>query len=177
MKSFLARILVLVVFLGFTVQAQAAESDTVTVRVSISASLSVDIAETEVDLGSVSAGSTTVSSTGVTVTNTGSGIAETYSLSLTNPAGWTASQIEPDVDTYVLNAAFDSDGVLTWDIIDHAFSTTPVVCTYSKFAGDQTGVSVPYGEVRELWFQFLAPTSTGVAEEQGITVTITAQTG
>ncbi|MBU0479256.1 hypothetical protein KKC91_11915 [bacterium] len=175
MKRFLAGILVLFVFSGFTVQAQAAESDVVTVRVSILASLSVDITETEVDLGSVSAGSTTVSSFGVTVTNTGSGIDETYSLSLVDPSGWSASQSAAGVDTYVLNASFDSDGVLTWDVTDHALSTTPVVCTGSVFAGDQTGVSVPQGGVRSLWFQFLAPTATSVSEEQGIMVTITAQ--
>lgn len=177
MRRPLAGVLVVPVLLGFAVCAQAAGSDTVAVKVTILASLSVDITETELNLGSVDAGTTTVSSAGVTVTNTGSGVAETYSLSLTDPSGWTASQSAPDVETYVLNAAFDSDGSLTWDVTNHALSTTPVACTGTKFAGDQTGVSVPYGGVRKLWFQFMAPTATSLTSEQSITITVTAQAG
>jgi hypothetical protein len=177
MKRFLVGFLALVVCLGLAVSAQAAESDSVAVKVTILSSLSVDITETELNLGSVNVGSTTVSSTGVTVTNTGSGIAETYSLSLVNPSDWTASQTAAGVETYVLNAAFDSDGSLTWDVTNHALSTTPLACTTTQFAGDQTGVSVPYNETRTLWFQFLAPTATSVTTEQSITVTVTAQAG
>lgn len=175
MKRFLVGVLTLMVFLGLTVQAQAADSDTVAVKVTILTSLGVEITETETNLGSVNVGTTTVSASGVTVTNTGSGIAQTYSLNLTNPAGWTASQTAPDADVYVLNATFDSDGSLIWGVADHALSTTPVVCTGTKFAGDQTGVSVPHSGVRKLWFQFMAPTSTSVTTEQSIAVTVTAQ--
>lgn len=177
MKKFLVGILTLLMSCAVAVSAEAAGSDSVAVKVTILATLSVDIDETEVALGSVGTGTTTVSASEVTVTNTGSGINETYSLSLTNPGGWTASQTAAGAETYVLNAAFDFDGSLTWAVADHALSTSPVVCTGSQFAGDQAGVSVPHSAVRKLWFQFKAPTSTSIGTEQSITVTITAQAG
>ena len=171
-------VLVAVLSFGFLPSAQAATSDTVAVKVTIASTLSVNITETEYQFGTVNAGSTTASSTGVTVTNNGSGINETYSLSLTNPSGWTASQTAAGANTYVLNAALSNlvTGI-TWSAANHALSTTPVVCSATKFAGDQTGVSVPYNATRKLWFQFLAPTTSTVATEQAITVTVTAQAG
>ena len=158
--------------------AKAASTDTVAVKVTIASTLSVNITETEYQFGTLNAGSTTVSATGATVTNNGSGVNETYSLSLTNPSGWTASQTAAGSNTYVLNAALSNlvTGI-TWSAANHALSTTPVVCSATKFAGDQTGVSVPYNATRKLWFQFLAPTTSTVATEQAITVTVTAQAG
>jgi hypothetical protein len=175
MNRLLVASCVLLVFFGFAVQTWGAPSDTVLVKVTVLASLSVDITESEINLGSVSIGSNAVSLSGVTVTNTGSGVAETYSLSLADPAGWTASQTAAAADKYVLNAAFDSAGSVTWNTANHALSATPVVCTSTKFAAIQTGVAVPYNSTRTLWFQFLAPTSTAVNTERAITVTITAQ--
>lgn len=175
MKKFLVGVLAIAASLGLIMGAWAAESDSVAVRVSILSSLGVDIGEAELNMGSVDAGSTTVSSAGVTVTNNGSGIPETYSLSLSDPSGWTASQTQAGLETYVLNAAFDADGSLTWDAADHALSATPVACSTTQFTGDQSGVSVPYDEARTLWFHFQAPTATTVATEQTITVTVTAQ--
>lgn len=155
---------------------EAAQSDSLNVRVTITPSISVSITETELLLGSVAAGATKASTSAVTVTNDGSGVNETYSLSLTNPSGWTASQTAAGVETYVLNSAFDADGAsITWSETNHALSTTPVASSATKFAGDQTGASVPYNAIRKLWFQFKAPTATSVSTEQSITVTVTAQ--
>ncbi|MFH1777382.1 MAG: hypothetical protein ABH952_07490 [Candidatus Omnitrophota bacterium] len=176
MKQFRISFLVVVLFLGLTAIVQAAETDTVAVKVTISASLSVDITETEIDLGDVNVGTTTQSASGVTITNDGSGINETYSLNLTNPSGWTAAAAA-GAETYVLNAAFDSDGAITWDTANHALTTALVASSGTQFADDQTGLSVPYNETRTLWFQFLAPTVTSETSEQTITVTITAQAG
>lgn len=175
MRKFLIGIFALLMCLGLNVQAQAATSDTVAIKVTIISSLSVDISETELDLGSLNVGGTTASVSGVTVTNSGSGVAETYSLSLSNPTGWTASQTAAGSEIYVLNAAFDGDGTLSWDVANHALSTTPVVSSVTIFAGDQTGVGVSYNGTRKLWFQFRAPTATNVTTEQIITVTVTAQ--
>lgn len=155
--------------------ALAAQSDSVAVKVTISPAISVSIAEDTLALGSLAAGATRVSTTAVTVTNDGSGISETYSLSLTNPAGWTAA-LAPGAETYVLNAAFSNNVAgITWDPANHALSTSAVAASSSKFAGDQTGAGVPYNGVRKLWFQFKAPTATTVSAEQSIAVTITAQ--
>jgi hypothetical protein len=177
MRSFCIVIVSLALCIFASTASYGAQSDSLTVKVTVTPSLSVSIAETELALGQVAAGGTSLSTTGVTVTNDGSGINETYALSLTNPAGWTASQTAAANETYVLNAAFDADGsAITWDNANQALSTTAVACSATKFAGDQTGVNVPYNATRKLWFQFKAPTATTVGTEQGIAVTITAQT-
>ncbi len=157
-------------------QAEAASSDTVAVQVTVTPSISVSITEGTLSLGSIAAGQTTLSATGVTVTNDGSGVNETYSLSLADPSGWTASQTAAGVETYVLNAAFDVDGTgISWSNANHALSTGVTPCTASKFAGDQTGLGVLYNTTRKLWFQFMAPTATTVNIEQSIVITVTAQ--
>lgn len=165
-----------IMFTGYLVsKAEAGLSDTVAVKVTVTPSISVSITEDTLALGSVAAGATKVSATAVTVTNNGSGVSEIYSLSLTNPGSWTASQTAPGVETYVLNAAFSSAvGGITWDEANHALSTTAVASSGSKFAGDQTGINVPYNATRKLWFQFKAPTATTVSTEQDIVVTVTA---
>jgi hypothetical protein len=161
-----------------TFDAEAAQSDTFAIKVTVAPSISVNIAEDTLSLGSISAGGVKVSTAAVTVTNNGSGVNETYSLSLANPAGWTASQTAAGADTYVLDAVFDADGTgITWSDANQALSITPTVCSASKFAGDQTGVSVPYSSARKLWFQFKAPTATAVSAEQSIVITVTAQSG
>ncbi len=158
--------------------AYAATSASVAVKVTVSPSISVSITEGSLNLGSVNIGDKVVSSSAVTVTNNGSGIKETYSLSLTNPTGWTASQTAAGTDIYILDAAFSSAvSGITWAEANHALSTTAVVASTTKFAGDQTGVSVPYNTTRKLWFQFIAPTATSVTTEQSVNVIVTAQAG
>lgn len=172
----LIRTMLLLIFLSSVIsKTEAAQSDSITVRVTVSPSISISISEDALLLGSVAAGSATVSASAITVTNNGSGVNETYSLSLVNPSGWTASQTTNGQETYVLNAAFDADGAgITWDEDKHALSTTATACSASKFAGDQTAVAVPYNATRKLWFQFKAPTATAVNTEQGMVVTVTA---
>jgi hypothetical protein len=174
-KLLICIVCVLSLALGASV-ALAAQSDSVTLKVRVTPAISVNITETELLLGDLAAGGIKTSATGVTVTNNGSGVNETYSVSLTNPSAWTADQTAAGVEKFVLNAAFDADGGgIVWDNAKHALSTTPVASTATKFAGDQTGISVPYNETRKLWFQFKAPTATTSGAEQSIVVTVTAQ--
>ena len=179
-KLFMKRMIVMGMLglFGLVSSASAAQTDSIAVKVTIAPSISVSITEDSLALGSLAAGAVKVSASPVTVTNDGSGVNETYSLSLANPSGWTASQTAAGVETYVLSAAF-SNAVsgTSWDVANHALSTTPVACSASKFAGDQTGVGVPYSGARKLWFQFKAPTSTTIGTEQSITVIVTAQAG
>jgi hypothetical protein len=167
--------LVLILTCYVITEVKAGPLDTVAVKVTVTPSISVSITEGTLILGAVAAGGTKVSATAVTVTNDGSGVNETYSLSLANPAGWIAAQDAPGVEVYVLNAALSNVVPDTWDVAKHALSTSPVVCSATKFAGDQTGVGVPYNATRKLWFQFKAPTATTVGIEQDIVVTVTAQ--
>jgi len=168
--------LVLILTCYVITEVKAGPLDTVAVKVTVTPSISVSVTEDALTLESVAAGSATVSASAVTITNNGSGVDETYSLSLSNPSGWTASQTAPGVETYVLNAAFSNVvGGIIWSETNHALFTSAVVCSASKFAGDQTGVGVPYNATRKLWFQFKAPTATTVGIEQDIVVTVTAQ--
>ena len=150
---------------------------TISVTVTIQ-NLSVS-ASGPVAFGTVVAGSQTVSSSASTVTNDGN-VTETYSLSLTNPATWTAVQAAPSAaEEFALLAEFNSSapGAGTFNYTDHALSATPATCSASKYAGGQTGLSVPASGTRSLWVLFNAPTSTAVTTQQNITVTLTASAG
>ncbi|MFH0778023.1 MAG: hypothetical protein V2A71_05255 [Candidatus Eisenbacteria bacterium] len=128
-----------------------------------------------ITFGVVTAGSATVSTVSSTVTNDGN-VAETYSLNLTNPAGWTAVQAAPGNEEYCLSSIFNAAQPAggDFDYADHALSTTSTSCSATKFAGDQTGESVPTSGTRNLWFEFEAPSATSVTSQQAIVVTVTA---
>lgn len=157
--------------------AWAANPATISVTVTIQ-NLSVS-ATGPIAFGTVTAGSETVSGSASTVTNDGN-VTETYSLSLTNPATWTAVQAAPSAaEEYALLAQFNSAAptAASFSYANHALSTTSVASSATKFAGNQTGLSVAALGTRSLWFRFNAPTSTSVTAQQTITVTVTAAAG
>ena len=160
----------------FTSVVQAANPATINVTVTIQ-NLSVT-ATGPIAFGTVTASSATVASDSSHVVNDGN-VTETYSLNLTNPGGWTAVQAAPAAEQYCLSAMFNATLPDTADYAytDHALSTTPTPCSGSKFAGDQTGLSVATSGIRYLWFKFEAPSSTVVTTEQTIVVTVTAAAG
>ncbi len=160
--------------LGFWASAiQAINPATINVTVTVQ-NISVS-ATGPIAFGTVNTASTTVNSTASTVTNDGN-VTETYSLNLTDPGGWTAVQAAPVAEEYCLSAQFNSTEptAVSFTYTDHALSTSSTACTASKFAGDQTGVSVAASATRSLWFKFEAPSSTVVVTEQTIVVTVTA---
>jgi hypothetical protein len=127
----------------------------------------------------VTASSENVSGSASTVTNDGN-VTETYSLSLTNPATWVAVQAAPSAaEEYALLAKFNSGAptAASFTYADHSLSTASVASSATKFAGNQTGLSVAASAARSLWFRFNAPTSTVVTAQQSITVTVTAAAG
>ena len=166
-----------VLLLGASAPAWAANPATISVTVTIQ-SLSVS-ATGPIAFGTVVSSSETVSGSGSTVTNDGN-VTETYSLSLTNPASWTAVQAAPSAaEEYALSAQFNSSAptAASFSYANHALSTTSVASSGTKFAGNQTGLSVAASGTRTLWFRFNAPTSTAVTTQQSITVTVTAAAG
>lgn len=166
-----------IALLGPTSPALAANPATISVTVTIQ-SLSV-AASGPIAFGTVVAGSQTVSSSASTVTNDGN-VTETYSLSLTNPSSWTAVQAAPSAaEEYALLAIMNAGAPIATDFTyaNHALSTSSVAASGTKFAGDQTGLSVAASGTRNLWFRFNAPTSTAVATQQAVTVTLTAAAG
>ncbi len=176
LTSFLLAVLCLLAF-----QVARADSLTVTVTRNI---LVVDVtASSPIAFGTVVAPSTTVSATASTVINTGDQT-QTYSLSLTNPGGWTAVQAAPGVGEYCLSAMFSTaqPAAGSFSYADHALATGAPgpACTATKFGNGtvgECGLSVPTPETRSLWFKFEAPASTTVSGEQTITVTVTAAGG
>ncbi len=111
----------------------------------------------------------------ITVTNDGQ-LTSKYSLNAVNPAGWSASTTAAGDETYLVNAAFDSDGAgITWSAANHAISTTAAAATATKFAGDQQGTGVAASQTRRLFLQFHAPTKTAITSQQNIEVIITAE--
>ncbi len=155
----------------------AANPATISVTVTIQ-NLSVS-ATGPIAFGTVVAGSQTVSSSASTVTNDGN-VVETMSLSLTNPSSWTAVQAAPSsAEEYALLAQFNAAAptAASFTYANHALSTTSVASSGTKFAGDQTGLSMAVSGTRSLWFRFNAPTSTAVTTQQTISVTVTASAG
>jgi len=61
--------------------------------------------------------------------------------------------------------------------VNTRYGLIPVAASATKFAGDETGLSVAVSGARHLWFRFNAPTSTSVTTQQSITVTVTAAAG
>ncbi len=154
----------------------AANPATISVTVTIQ-NLSVS-ATGPIAFGTVVAGSQTVSSSASTITNDGN-VVETMSLSLTNPGSWTAVQAAPGAEEYALLAQFNAAAptAVSFTYANHALTTSSVASSGTKFAGDQTGVSMAVSGTRSLWFRFNAPTSTAVTTQQTISVTVTASAG
>jgi hypothetical protein len=169
-------VLAAVLLAGGSRAAWAANPATISVTVTIQ-NLSVS-ATGPIAFGTVLAGSQTVSGAASTVTNDGN-VTETYSLSLTNPASWTAVQAAPAAEQYALLAQFNSAAptAVSFTYADHALSTSSTACSGTKFVGDQTGLSVAAAASGSLWFRFNAPSSTAVTSQQTITVTVTAAAG
>ena len=180
-KGFIGLLIVMISMALLSLAAPKAEADNpvdfnVTVNVLHTLSVEYDSADVTAyaTLDANIGGAAVETTSGITITNNGSGVNETYSLNLTNPSGWTASDTA-GTETYVLNAAFDGDGTISWLAANHALTTSPVASSGTQFAGDdQTGLAVPYDEERELWFEFTPPTTTTLTGSQSITITITA---
>ena len=158
------------------ITAHAAPTANINVTVTIQ-NLSVT-ATGPIAFGVVTASSQTVSTLSSTVTNDGN-VNETYSLSLTDPAGWSAVTAAPGAEEYALLAIFNGAQPVAGDFnyANHAMTTLPVSCSATQFAGTQTGLSLAPTTVTTLWFRFDAPTSTTVTTQQTIVVTLTAAAG
>lgn len=152
---------------------EAANPATINVTVTVQ-SLSVS-ASGPIAFGTVTAGSSTVASDSSHVVNDGN-VAETYSINLTDPGGWSAVQAVPGAEEYVLSVMFNATQPAVGDFTyaDHALTTISTASSGTRFAGDQTGLSVPASGIRYLWLKFEAPSSTTVTAQQTIVITVTA---
>ncbi len=174
MKYFLMVIATVMMAALFSTYAFAANSATINVTVSIAAQASISVTGGPVDFGTMGIGASSVSTTQVVVKNNGSGGNETYSISLIDPSGWTSVVTAPGAEQYRLSCAFDADGSLTWNPTNNALTTTTQASTATKFAGDETGLHVPYNADRHLYFKMETPSSTSSTTGKTIQVVIVA---
>ena len=109
-----------------------------------------------INLGDIYAGNT-ASGGPITVTNIG-GVTATLSLDLDDPPGWFASLDNDTINHYVMMGAFATIiSNISWDVNNHALTTTTTKCSDLKFAGDQTGVNIELDGVRKMWIRFVSP--------------------
>ncbi|MDD5131449.1 MAG: fibronectin type III domain-containing protein [bacterium] len=127
-----------------------------------------------IDLGTMAAGATKTGGP-ITVTNIG-GVPMTTSLSVTNPAGWTADSNNTTANHYILLGAFgSSEGAVFWTVATQVMSSTAVRSTATRFAGDQSGANIPVDGVRKLYIRFTAPLSLDIGtSRQEMFVNVTA---
>lgn len=171
----LVGISVVMLMMAFSTAALAENPAMFVVTVSIATEASIDVIQGgPIDFGVMSTGDAAVSGSAVIIRNSGSGGNQTYSLALANPASWTAVTTTPGADEYRLSGAFDSDGVLSWNPVNHALTTSSVASTGTKFAGDETGTAVPHNADRNLYLKMETPSATSSASEKSIQVTVTA---
>lgn len=115
----------------------------------------------------------------ITVTNDGS-IAETFTLKVTNPAGWTAAST-PGENAYVLKALFchatnDTPGPMDFQA-DDVVSTSNVQASAAVFSysgATANGAGVAPGGQRALFLQFVAPIPETYHTQKQVIITIGA---
>jgi|GEM_PF-1300857 len=102
-----------------------------------------------------------------------------FSLSCSNasPVGWVPSSTAPGPGTFVLNGLFNSTQPSTTTfvtsndaIIGTARSATSITNYFS--GSNETGYNVPPLGIRNLWFDFMAPSISSKAETEPQTITI-----
>jgi hypothetical protein len=150
--------------------------------------LSVSISTDTYDFGEVPLGQSTHTVSIISVTNDGN-IKETYSLKISSvtlydnsPSLWKSTDTTTGYNRFIFYAIFHGTDVasgyfdLTDAVVDENRSSTSERYTYEDGSPPykQTGVAVPPGEERKIWFRLDMPTSTTTGKKEKIKVTITA---
>jgi hypothetical protein len=116
----------------------------------------------------------TVSTSSMVVTNTGS-VPMTFVLSAdtdTAASPWTLGDA-PGIDVALLQGVWNSGPPAPpHAAFSTVLSSTARVSGAGAYAGDQTGVAVPPGASRTLWFRFRMPTSTSSNAAERLRVTV-----
>lgn len=130
--------------------------------------------------GNLGVGASSHTATGVTVLNDGN-VASTYSLSVaTTTAGspWAIGAALPaSANVAVVSAGFHPSRPALGDFAaEDVMTGTPALATGAVYTidGSETGVAVPAGQNRTLWFRLDMPTASDTESTQDLTVTITA---
>ena len=140
--------------------------------------LSISLSTHSYDYGAVAMSSVAVSTTAITVMNTGNDT-ETYGLSIATSGPttvWSVGASTPtSYNTFVMFAGFNSvmPSSNTFTAQD-VLTKTGAASTTGIYAMDQTGVSVPAGNDRQLWLRLDMPPKTSTVKPQQMDLTIMA---
>ncbi|MFA5859416.1 MAG: SBBP repeat-containing protein [Elusimicrobiota bacterium] len=126
--------------------------------------------------GTLQVNMSSITATVAIVTNTGNMVATWDLRAATTTAGspWQIATTS-GTDRFVLYTGLNATRPSSIDFGDEdKLTDSKQLCTASRFAIGQTGVSVPVADTRNLWVQILMPTISNVDTQQEITVYITA---
>ncbi len=115
--------------------------------------------------------SSTISISSFVVTNQGSlpVTIMVWASTMTQPSSpWTLG-LAPDNETVLLQGVWNSVAPSSGKF-NTAITNSTTTSTGSNYAGNQTGVSVPPGQSRTMWFQFWRPSSTVSNAKQSIQI-------
>jgi fibronectin type 3 domain-containing protein len=137
---------------------------------------------TSYDFGFMVSGTPKVSTTTYDLVNSGN-VAESLKFSLSNTGGTWIPVITgaPAFNEFELDAQFNfPDTPALWDPAKHGLQAAPPGPDLSggiglRFAGNETGLSVPVGDARHLWLRLIPPFSTNDPTRQKFTINIAAQ--
>jgi len=129
----------------------------------------------DLDIGGMNLNTEVVISTSLLVTNVACPV--TYQLkveALTPGTPWYVAA-SPGQDAFTVSALFNSEEPALGDFVaGDMLTTTAVASTPTKFAGDQTGASVPLTQERLAWFKLSMPVTTSTADPQQVRVSVYA---
>lgn len=132
---------------------------------------------TSYDFGTVSANLTVMSATTFDIRNTGGGITETLQLKGNNSSNWA---IAPQgsgraADMFALYGTFNFPAVPgAFNDANHQIGSAYQASSGVKYAGSETGLSVPNGESRRLWVTIDTPASSSSSARQRIQIDVLA---
>jgi len=157
----------------------SATTDTIIVSVEIQGEKSISIDLASLDFGPLALNSlNNVSATPVIVSNIGN-LASTWSIRISGADPDWAAAAAPGSDQYRLMALFNATGTTPvtgdFDTTNDLVTTTEVVSSGTKYAGDQSGLGVLAGAARSLWFRLDTPTSSSVSTPRAFTLELEAQ--
>lgn len=162
--------------LGLGRSASAANFASASVKVTVTGTLSMSIVgSTSTTVAAVAPGGSSISGSSITVTNDSAGLIETFSLKSFDSTPWTLQQV-PGGNQFALQALFNAAAPVAGDFTVPADSLTLAdkPAAADVFEGTQSGLAVPPGASRGLWFRFQAPTSTSSFGSRDLTVSIVA---
>jgi len=128
---------------------------------------SVEIDTNTLTIGQHHTGEQVVHTSSITVTNTGN-VTETYWIKASSTTRWEIAS-SPGSDRFTLYCVFNSTRPSVNDFTaDDKLSLSCQECTDTKFSFGNSGINVPKGESRNVWFRMDMPLANSTDQQQEI---------